>query len=88
MCDLNAISNWVQLHILVDYRVRYVIEVDVVFCFSSICKFGNFKYLFATITSLSERTLDSEDLICWYKQKIDFYEPWQQYKLLKTMEMS
>ena len=30
MCDLNAISNWVQLHILVDYRVRYVVEVDVV----------------------------------------------------------
>ena len=33
-------------------------------------------------------TLDSEDLFCWYKQKNDFYELWQQGKLLKTMEMS
>ena len=32
--------------------------------------------------------LDSEDLLCWYKQKSDFYELWQQHKLLKTMEMS
>ena len=33
-------------------------------------------------------TLDSEDLFCWYKQKSDFYELWQQHKLLKTMDMS
>ena len=33
-------------------------------------------------------TLDSEDLFCWYKKKNKFYELWQQYKLLKTMEMS
>ena len=33
-------------------------------------------------------TLDSEDLFCWYKQKNDFYELWQQHKLLKIMEMS
>ena len=32
-------------------------------------------------------TLYSEDLFCWYKQKIDFYELWQQHKQLKTMEM-
>ena len=30
---------------------------------------------------------DSEDLFCWSKQKSDFYELWQQHKLLKTMEM-
>ena len=33
-------------------------------------------------------TLDSKDLLCWYKQKSGFYELWQQHKLLKTMEMS
>ena len=34
-------------------------------------------------------TLDSEDLFCWYKRKKkDFYELWQQYKLMKTMEIS
>ena len=33
-------------------------------------------------------TLDSEDLFRWYKQKSDFYDLWQQHKLLKTMEMS
>ena len=35
-------------------------------------------------------TLDSEDLFCWYKKKKkrDFYELWQQHKLLKTKEMS
>ena len=32
--------------------------------------------------------LVSEDLSFWYKQKIDFYELWQQHKQLKTMEMS
>ena len=33
-------------------------------------------------------TLDSEDLSCWYKQKSDFHELWQQHKLLKTVKMS
>ena len=33
-------------------------------------------------------TLVSEDLSFWYKQKIDFYELWQQHKQLKTMEMN
>ena len=33
-------------------------------------------------------TLDSQNLFCWYKQKSDFYELWQQHKLLKTMEIS
>ena len=31
-------------------------------------------------------TLYSEDLFCWYTQKSDFYELWQQHKLLKTKE--
>ena len=31
---------------------------------------------------------NSGDLSCWYKQKSDFYELWQQHKQLKTMEMS
>ena len=33
-------------------------------------------------------TLNSEDLFCWCKQKIDFYELWQQHKLLKSIEVS
>ena len=33
-------------------------------------------------------TLDSENLLCWYKQKNNFYELQQQCKLLKTMEIS
>ena len=33
-------------------------------------------------------TLDSEDLFCWYKQKSDFYELWQQHKQLKTIKIS
>ena len=33
-------------------------------------------------------TLDSEELLCWYKQKSDFYELWQLHKQLKTMQMS
>ena len=34
-------------------------------------------------------TLDSEDLLCWYKRKKkDFYELWQMHKQLKTMKMS
>ena len=32
-------------------------------------------------------TLDSKDLRCWYKQKSDFYEVWQEHKQLKTMEI-
>ena len=33
-------------------------------------------------------TLKSEDSSLWYKQKGDFYELWEQHKLLKTIEMS
>ena len=33
-------------------------------------------------------TLDSKDLLCWYKWKCDFYELWQLHKQLKTMEMN
>ena len=37
--------------------------------FSSLCKFGSLNNPFATITSLSQFTLDSEDLFCRYKLK-------------------
>ena len=33
-------------------------------------------------------TLDLEDLFCCYKKNSDSHEPWQQHKMLKTMEMS
>ena len=46
---------------------------DGVFCFISICKFGSFKNTFATITILSELTLDSEDFDM--NRKKDFYGP-------------
>ena len=64
-------------------RAKFV-ESDELFCFISICKFGSFKNSFARITSLSELYLDSVGT----KEKIDFYELWQQHKLLKTTEMS
>ena len=41
---------------------------DGLLCFISICKFGSFKKSFAAITSLSDFTLDSKGLFCWYKQ--------------------
>ena len=44
--------------------------------------------LFQRLLACLNFTLDSEDLFCWCKGKIDFYELWQQHKLLKTMEMS
>ena len=44
--------------------------------------------LFQWLLACLNFTLDSEDLFCWYKQKSDFYELWQQHKLLKTMEMN
>ena len=33
-------------------------------------------------------TLDLENWFCWYKQKSDFYELWQQQKQLKSIEVS
>ena len=54
---------------------------DGVFCFISRCKFGSFKNTFATITILSELTLDSEDFDM--NRKKDFYGPWQHHKQLK-----
>ena len=55
---------------------------DGLFYFSSMCKFGSFKNLFAMITSLSEIYFRFRRFI------LLVYELWQQYKLLKTMEMS
>ena len=61
---------------------------DGIFCFSGICKFGSFKSPFATITSLSELYSRFRRFILLLQIKSDFYELWQQQKLLKTMEMS
>ena len=49
-------------------RVKFL-GSDGLFCFTGIAEFGSYKNPFATITSLSELYLDSEDLRCWYKQK-------------------
>ena len=49
--------------------------------FISICKFGNFKKLFAMITNLPE-------LYFKFNKESDFYELWQQPKDLENMEMS
>ena len=60
------------------------------FCFSSIRKFGSFMNSFAMITSLSELYLRFRRfiLLVQTKKKSDFYELWQQYKLMRTMEIS
>ena len=53
------------------------------FCFISICTFGTFKNPFATILTLLNFTLDSENLFCWYKRKKRFFwqlsswKPWE-----------
>ena len=58
-------------------------------CFNSICMFGSFNNPFTTITSLSELYFRFRRFILFAQmKKSDFYELWQQYKLLKTMEMS
>ena len=62
---------------------------DGLFCFSSTCQFGSFKNPFAMITSLSELYFRFRRFILLVQtKKSDFYELWQQHKLLKTMEMS
>ena len=40
------------------------------------------------LTVCRKFSLGSEDLSCWYKQMSDFYEPWQQHKHLKTIEIN
>ena len=62
---------------------------DGLFCFSSIGKFGSFKNPFATITSLCELYFRFRRFILLVQMKKgDFYEMWQQHKLLKTMEVN
>ena len=58
-------------------------------CFISTCKLDIFKNPFAKITSLSELYFRFRRFILLVQtKKSDFYELWQQYKQLKTMEMS
>ena len=62
----NAISNLPKVT-----RAK-ILRSDVLSCFISICKFGSSKNNFATITGLLaclNFTLNSEDLLCWYKRK-------------------
>ena len=49
------------------------------FCFSRICEFGGFNNYFAMINKIFS---------VGKNEKNDFFEIWQQHKLLKTMEMS
>ena len=61
---------------------------DLLFCFISICKLGSFKNLSATINSLSKLYFRFNRVYSvGANEKSDFYELWQQYKQLKTMEM-
>ena len=52
---------------------------DGLFCFSSICKFGTSRTLLQQLLKIYSVGTN---------EKSDFYELWQQHKLLKTMEMS
>ena len=58
------------------------------FCSSSIWMIGSFKNPFATITSLSKLYFRFRKFTLSTNKKSYFYEPWQQHKQLKTMEMS
>ena len=55
----------------------------ILFCFSSICKFGNFKSPFAMITSLSELQIQKIYSVDT-NGKSDFYELWQQHMQLEN----
>ena len=56
--------------------------------FNSICKFGNFKNTFATITSLSKLCLRFGTFFSvGTNKKMNFYKLWQQHKQLKTLKM-
>ena len=57
-------------------------------CFISIYKLDSFKNPFARLLACLKWTLDSENLFCLYICKSNFYELWQQYNQLKTLEMS
>ena len=46
------------------------------------------KTLLQRLQACLKLTLDSEDLLCWYKRRNDFYELWQQHEGLKTVEMT
>ena len=58
--------------------------------FVLVCKSGSFKNPFETITTLSEPyfTLIQKVYSVGANERNDFYELWQQHKLLKIMEIS
>ena len=79
----NTISNSPKVP-----RAKFL-ESDALFCFSSICKFGIFKNPSVMITSLSELYFRFRKIYsAGANGKGDFYDLWQQHKLLKTMKMS
>ena len=55
---------------------------DWLFCFNSLCKFGSFK------NPELYFKFRKEIYAVATKEKIDFYELWQQHKQVKTMAMS
>ena len=61
---------------------------DGLFCFISICRLGGSKNPFVTITSLSEFCFRFRRFIVGTDEKSGFYKLWQQYKQLKTVQMS
>ena len=65
-------------------RAKFL-ESNGFFSFISICKIGSFKNPFAKITSLSELYFRIRRFILLVQtKKSDFYQLWQQHKLLKT----
>ena len=63
-------------------------EVKDSFVLLAYASFAASRTLLQQLLACLNFTLESEDFSLWYKQKNDFYEPWQQHKQLKTMEMN
>ena len=73
--------------------VRWIEEVKQIYlcwehyCFNSVYKFGSLQSSFATINSVNELYFRFRRFKMEKREKSDFYELWQQHKLLKTMEI-
>ena len=64
-------------------------EVMVSFVLLSYAGLAASRTLLQQLLACLKFTLDSEYLLCWYKQnKNDFYKIWQQHKQLNPMEVS